>query len=95
MGQDGVQVPADKQAVINKGIPRGTIKNGDGLLSISSRLYCLLASTNAQWGDIVALTMFACLSNAFTLASNFLLFLKLIKTCVLFLTLCCRTERGP
>ena len=35
------------------------------------------------------------LSNAFTLPSSFLLFLQLMRTCVLFLTDCVRTESGP
>lgn len=34
-------------------------------------------------------------SNAFTRPSSFLLFRQLISTCVLFLTLCVRTLRGP
>ena len=33
--------------------------------------------------------------NALTRASNFLLFLQLIRICVLFFTDCVRTERGP
>jgi len=40
-------------------------------------------------------SMLQCLSNAFTLHSNFLLFLQLINTCVLFLTLCVSTDNGP
>ena len=35
------------------------------------------------------------LSKAFTLPSSFLLFLQLMRTCVLFLTDCVRTESGP
>ena len=36
-----------------------------------------------------------CLSNAFTRPSNFLLFLQLMRTCVLFLTDCVNTLSGP
>lgn len=39
--------------------------------------------------------MLQCLSKALTLANSFLLFLQLIKTCVLALTLDVSTERGP
>merc|ERR1719347_1740576 len=40
-------------------------------------------------------TMLQCLSNAFTLPSNFLLFLQLISTCVLFFTESVSTLKGP
>lgn len=40
-------------------------------------------------------TMLQCLSNAFTLASSFLLFRQLIRTWVLFFTDCVKTDRGP
>lgn len=40
-------------------------------------------------------TILQCLSKAFTLPSNFLLFLQLISTWVLFLTDCVRTDNGP
>ena len=57
------------------------------------------ASPPHQWIGRTSLTfsstILACLSNALTLANNFLLFLKLIKICDWFLTACCRTERGP
>ncbi len=39
--------------------------------------------------------MLQCLSKAFTLPNSFLLFLTLIRTCVLFFTLCERTDNGP
>lgn len=40
-------------------------------------------------------TILQCLSNALTRPRSFLLFLQFINTCVLFLTDCVRTERGP
>merc|ERR1711909_105975 len=40
-------------------------------------------------------TMLQCLSKALTLPSSFLLFLQLMRTCVLLFTLCVRTESGP
>lgn len=40
-------------------------------------------------------TIFACLSNALTLANSFLLLLSAIKIWVWFFTEVCRTERGP
>lgn len=40
-------------------------------------------------------TMLQCLSNAFTLASSFLLFRQLIRTWVLFFTDCVKTDKGP
>lgn len=40
-------------------------------------------------------TMLQCLSKAFTLARSFLLFLQLMRTCVLFLTDWVRTDSGP
>eukprot|EP00320_Phaeocystis_rex_P021968 CAMPEP_0119055780 /NCGR_PEP_ID=MMETSP1178-20130426/331_1 /TAXON_ID=33656 /ORGANISM="unid sp, Strain CCMP2000" /LENGTH=128 /DNA_ID=CAMNT_0007036407 /DNA_START=217 /DNA_END=600 /DNA_ORIENTATION=+ len=40
-------------------------------------------------------TMLQCLSNAFTRPSNFLLYLQLMSTCVLLLTLCVSTDSGP
>merc|ERR1719493_25983 len=40
-------------------------------------------------------TMLQCLSNAFTRPKSFLLFLQLMSTCVLFLTLSVRTLNGP
>merc|ERR550532_2658870 len=40
-------------------------------------------------------TMLQCRSKAFTLPRSFLLFRQLIKTCVLFLTDCVRTDNGP
>merc|ERR550532_1986101 len=40
-------------------------------------------------------TMLQCRSKALTLPRSFLLFRQLIKTCVLFLTDCVRTDKGP
>merc|ERR1719192_1974921 len=40
-------------------------------------------------------TMLQCLSNAFTLPNNFLLFLQLMRTWVLFFTLSVSALRGP
>ena len=40
-------------------------------------------------------TMLQCRSNALTRPSSFLLFLQLMSTCVLLLTLCVSTDSGP